>query len=125
VIDKEMHGYGTRQVCKNAHPSFHSKKVLNVTVGLLQEAKDPRYEKVMGYFGIGSCEFMVLLFSFATFGAPSVGGDLLPWFSVFPMLANLKRSNDYFRAEASPCGETVVASPVSIYFVAHGIFSRS
>jgi len=80
VIDKEMHGYGPRQ-----------------------EAKDPRYEKVMSYFGIGSCEFMVLLFSFATFGVPSIGGDVLPWFSLFPMLANFKRSNGYFQAEALPC----------------------
>lgn len=70
-----------------------------------QETKDSRYEKVMGYFGIGSCEIMVLLFSFATFGFPSLGGDVLPWFSLFPMLANFKRSNDYFQREALPCGK--------------------
>jgi len=59
----------------------------------------------MGYFGVGVCELMVVSFSFATFGFPSLNGDLLPWFSLFPLLANLKRSNDYFQPEPLPQGK--------------------
>lgn len=79
-IDKEIYGYGEKQ-----------------------EPKEGVSAKLHSFLGRMLCVEMSLCFCVATFGLPALDGqDLLPWISVFPLIAHMQQTIAFFQPEEAP-----------------------